>query len=210
LVLKSNGEIICEMPDDYRMLGYYSVVSGNEIHIIDNDPYSLSRNGGLTDVSLVEKYKISDEAYDKRKGTMREYIRQQRMQDPNFKLKPASNAPKEPKEAPGPESVEGIKVGDRCEVMPGARRGVVRYVGEIAAISAGGYWVGVQFDEPVGHNNGSVKGVQIFSCPQGYGAFIRGNNITVGDYPERDPFASDDEDCACNEATKSEANEDEI
>ena len=32
----------------------------------------------MTDVSLVEKYKMSDDAYDKRKGTMRDYIRQVR------------------------------------------------------------------------------------------------------------------------------------
>ena len=32
----------------------------------------------MTDVSLVEKYKMADDAYDKRKGTMRDYIRQVR------------------------------------------------------------------------------------------------------------------------------------
>ncbi len=54
--------------------------------------------------------------------------------------------------------------------------------------------VGVQFDEPLGHNDGTVKGVRIFECQDGFGAFVRGHNITVGDFPERDIFASDDED----------------
>lgn len=199
LVLKENGQVIGEMPDDHRKLGFYSVQSGMEIHIVDTDPYSLSRNGGLSDVSLVEKYKLSDEAYDQRKGTMREYIREQRKKNPNFKVgvkAPNGQQPEteEPKEIPGPESVEGITVDSRCEVKPGERRGTVRFVGEIPEIPSGGFWVGVQFDEPLGHNDGSVKGRTIFECQPGFGAFVRGHNITVGDFPERDPFASDDED----------------
>ena len=45
-----------------------------EIHIKDNDPHSLSKNGGLEDVSLVEKYEISEEAYEKREQTVRKEI----------------------------------------------------------------------------------------------------------------------------------------
>jgi tubulin-specific chaperone B len=45
----------------------------------------------------------------------------------------------------------------RCEVQPGARRGVVKWVGESEVLKAG-YWVGVHLDEPLGMNNGTVKG----------------------------------------------------
>lgn len=38
------------------------------IHIIDLDPSSVTSSGWLEDTSLVEKYKISDEAYDKLDG----------------------------------------------------------------------------------------------------------------------------------------------
>ncbi len=144
LILKDQGHVVGELADNNRKLGFYSVQSGMEIHIIDHDPFSLSRNGGLSDVTLVEKYKMSDEAYEKRSGTMREYIREQRKLNPNYKVGAKSGdptAPTEPKEVPGPESVEGITVGARCEVNPGARRGTVRFVGEIAEISAGGPWV---------------------------------------------------------------------
>jgi tubulin-specific chaperone B len=156
LILKSDGVTIREMGDNSKMLGFYSVVSGMEIHVIDTDPFSLSRGGGLTDVSLIQKYKMEDEVYEKRAGTMREFIREQRKKDPNFKLKPkmgpgtegaaknssadndviATNQP-----APGVESVAGMEVGMRCEVTPGARRGVVMFIGEIPEIKAGGYWV---------------------------------------------------------------------
>jgi tubulin-folding cofactor B len=205
LILKSNGRVICEMSDNNKKLGYYSVVSGNEIHIIDTDPFSLSRGGGLTDTSLVEKYRMSEEAYDQRKGTMRDYIREQRKADPNFKLKPNAQAAAMNKQnsalnkaeatgpPPGVETVAGIEVGSRCECNPGARRGVVKYVGEIEQIAAGGHWVGVQFDEPLGHNDGTCKGVTIFEgCPEGHGAFVRGKNVTVGDFPEIDLFGDDD------------------
>ncbi len=78
LILKESGRMICEMADNNKMLGFYSVSSGMEIHIIDTDPFSLSRGGGLTDVSLVQKYKMSEEDYDKKKGTLRDYIREQK------------------------------------------------------------------------------------------------------------------------------------
>jgi tubulin-folding cofactor B len=195
LLLKEQGHIICELSDNNRMLGFYNVQSGMEIHIIDNDPYSLSRNGGLTDVSLVEKFKLSDEAYDKRKGTMRDFIRNKRKEDPNYQLSAKARpdaAGASEAEAAGPppdaSSVEGVAVGQRCEVMPGARRGTVRFVGEIEEISAGGYWVGVEFDEPLGHNDGTVKGRVVFTCAPGFGAFVRGKNLQVGDFPVRDIF----------------------
>lgn len=149
LILKEHGHQICEMWDNSKMLGYYSVVSGMEIHIIDTDPFSLSKNGGLTDVSLVQKFKLSDEAYDQRKGTMRDYIREQRAKDPNFNLKSVKPSVatsstnteiSEPVPVPGIESIVGMKVGDRCEVTPGARRGVVAFLGEVSHLSAG-YWV---------------------------------------------------------------------
>lgn len=159
LILKNDGTMICEMKDDSKMLGFYSVCSGMEIHVVDTDPFSLSRGGGLTDTSLIQKYRMDDEVYDKKSGTMRDYIREQRKKDPNFKLKPkmgpgtekyvqramrgepASGNGEEGNVPPGVESVAGISIGMRCEATPGARRGVVRFVGEINEIKAGGYWV---------------------------------------------------------------------
>jgi len=35
LILKEHGHQICEMWDNTKMLGFYSVTSGMEIHIID-------------------------------------------------------------------------------------------------------------------------------------------------------------------------------
>lgn len=198
LIHRINGNNVQELADNSRMLGFYSVESGHEIHIIDTDPFSLSRGGGLTDVSLVEKFRMTDDDYDKRSGTMRDYIRKKRAEDPTFKLKPKSVPPPGVAGQPlapetGPETVAGIAVGNRCQVMPGKRRGVVMTVGEVEGLKAG-HWVGIKFDEPVGTNDGTVKGVKIFECEDGFGSFVRGKNVTVGDFPERDIMDDDSDD----------------
>jgi len=56
-----------------------------------------------------------------------------------------------------------MAVGNRCEVNPGGKRGEVRYIGKVPA-AAPGWWVGVQYDEPVGKNNGSIMGQRYFEC----------------------------------------------
>ena len=43
------------------------------LHCIDTDPTSLSANGWLEDVSKVQKYEISDEAYNLRENTYRKF-----------------------------------------------------------------------------------------------------------------------------------------
>merc|ERR1719152_443390 len=187
LILRENGTPICPMDDDSKMLGYYSVESGMEIHVIDEDPFSMSRNGGLENEHLVEKYRMTDEDYDKRKGTLREWIREQKAKDPNWKPpKPKMSvglggpqpepAPRDDGPPPGPESVAEMSVGARCEVMPGKRRGAVGYLGEV-----------------VGRNDGTRGGKTYFECSAGFGSFVRPKNVTCGDFPERDLLDEDDE-----------------
>jgi tubulin-folding cofactor B len=92
LLLKTTGggtvfyEILPETESD-RKLGYFNLPLGANVHCIDIDPYSSSAGGAYEDTSLVEKYKMSDEEYDKRKGTLREWGRQKKEEDPDFSLK---------------------------------------------------------------------------------------------------------------------------
>ncbi|TDH71493.1 hypothetical protein CCR75_006497 [Bremia lactucae] len=190
LVLHGDGSVYACLDNDERRLGFYSVQNGMRLHIVDNDPFSLSRSGGLEDVSRVKKYEISEDDYDKREKTVRAYKREQLAKDPNWKpmtMMKVNRPERDASSFPGPESIVSMKVGDRCEVQPGGRRGLVRFLGEIPEI-ASGYWVGVQFDEPVGKADGSVKGVFYFKCEPKYGGFIRPHNVAVGNFPVLDPL----------------------
>lgn len=53
------------------------------MHVIDLDPSSVTSGGWLEDTSLVEKYSISDEAYDKRDGTFRKFKEKLAYQNPS-------------------------------------------------------------------------------------------------------------------------------
>jgi tubulin-specific chaperone B len=247
LQIYSAGICVTEIPpdaDETLLLGYFSLSHGMRIHCIDLDPYSGSRGGQYEDVSLVEKYRMSDEAYNQRKGTLRDWERKQRERDPTFSLRKHaaqhaafqeaqrrakwglelpkgfmyndqgkvirvedehneggnseihSNTPSVPtEEEHDSTSVAGIEVGMRCEVQPGGRRGQVKFVGEVKEL-VGGYWVGVVFDEPVGKTDGCTPcGIRYFDAPgKQYGSFVRGKNVIVGDFPERDIFDEDDSD----------------
>ena len=54
--------------------------------------------------------------------------------------------------------------------------GAVRFCGRPVDF-AEGEWIGVEFEEPVGKNNGSVQGVEYFRCRQNHGLFVRPNQI---------------------------------
>ncbi|KAJ8340995.1 hypothetical protein SKAU_G00332860 [Synaphobranchus kaupii] len=61
-----------------------------------------------------------------------------------------------------------VRLGERVLVV-GQRTGVVRFYGKTSF--APGFWLGVELDKPSGKNNGSVGGVQYFSCPPKHGVF---------------------------------------
>jgi dynactin complex subunit len=61
------------------------------------------------------------------------------------------------------ELCDGFEVGMRCSVEPGDKRGEVKYVGPSQGGVPLGWWVGVQYDEPVGKNDGTSKGERCLS-----------------------------------------------
>lgn len=179
-----NGSKIAELSDNSRPFGFYSPLDGFQLHIVDLDPSSVTSGGWLEDTSLVEKYKISDEAYEKRDGTFKKFKEKLAHQKPSCAgTKVADNYME--------DLCANIKVGDRCQVEPGEKRGVVKYVGRAENLGPG-FWVGVQYDEPLGKHDGLVKGTRYFNCPPNHGGMVRPDKVQVGDYPERDPFEEEE------------------
>jgi tubulin-folding cofactor B len=194
LVLRDvDGRVVAAMDDDSKMLGYYGVANGMEVHVVDNDPMSLSAGGWLEDVSKVKKYEMSEEDYDRREGTYRQWKREQLAKDPTWTLEKEMCArrgvpyvpPEEINDDTGANDLKDIAVGARCEVNPGQKRGEVKFVGRCDALPPG-FWVGIQFDEPVGKNDGSINGKRMFECLDGYGSFQRPKNVSCGEFPALD------------------------
>ncbi|EEC78316.1 hypothetical protein OsI_18050 [Oryza sativa Indica Group] len=175
------GAMIADLDHDDATLASYSPYDGYRLHIIDLDPSSITSGGWLEDTSLVEKYTISDEAYNNLDTNFRKFKEKMAFKNPT------SDDKQQQSDKHMEELCANIKVGDRCEVEPGAKRGTVKFVGRAEALGRG-FWVGVQYDEPLGKHDGMVKGIRFFECPQGHGAIVRPEKVKVGDYPERDPF----------------------
>ncbi|XP_035988739.1 CAP-Gly domain-containing linker protein 3 isoform X2 [Fundulus heteroclitus] len=62
----------------------------------------------------------------------------------------------------------GIRLGDRV-VIAGQKIGTLRFCGSTEF--SGGLWAGVELDKPEGKNDGSVAGVQYFTCRLKHGIF---------------------------------------
>mmetsp|Transcript_10348 Transcript_10348/g.11231 ORF Transcript_10348/g.11231 Transcript_10348/m.11231 type:complete len:240 (-) Transcript_10348:255-974(-) len=182
----SSHEVVCDMNENEAALGQYPVVDYFYLHVIDLDPNSISANGAFDDVSQVEKYEISEADYDKRTDSVRRFKQLQKQKNPDLfnKCKLSDDHLK--------EEADKIEVGQRCQLTIGERRGVVKYVGKVTGM-AKGFWVGVHLDEPTGDGDGAHKGKTYFECPEPYGAFVRPDQLEVGDFPEKDPFASSDD-----------------
>ncbi|KAL3814265.1 hypothetical protein ACJIZ3_015533 [Penstemon smallii] len=177
------GDKVSVLGDNTRPIGYYSPQNGFRMHVIDLDPSSVTSGGWLEDTSLVEKYKITDEAYDKLDGTYKKFKEKLGHRYPTQESKISDSYME--------ELCANIKVGDRCQVEPGEKRGVVKFVGRAETL-APGFWIGVQYDEPLGKHDGMVKGKRYFECPPLFGGMVRPDKVKVGDFPEQDPFEEEE------------------
>ena len=207
--------------DDETKLGFFSPEDGFCLRFDDDNPCSLAKAGWLEDTSLVQKYEMNDADYDRREGTFREFARKRREQDPGWTLEKEMSARRNGGVAVSASScstaaaataenttnpldddhqrdlASSIKPGDRCEVNPGGKRALVRFVGNNIETLPKGFWVGVEYDEPVGKNDGRPpkSDKTVFECAANHGGFVRPAGVTVGDFPPADGalFDSDDE-----------------
>ncbi|KAG6886787.1 hypothetical protein C0992_002372 [Termitomyces sp. T32_za158] len=178
---ESDSEALATLSDNYKQLGYYGVRDYQVLRVVDTNP-SSSFTGQMTDVSQVDKFELTPEEYARRQDTVLAY--KQRHQMGRFAPKPEESVLDD--EIPAISA--DIVIGARCEVEstePGLKkRGVVQFVGPTKFSK--GVWVGIEYDEPIGKNDGSVQGERYFSCRNNYGVFVRPDKLKVGDYPAED------------------------
>ncbi|XP_060068793.1 tubulin-folding cofactor B-like isoform X2 [Ylistrum balloti] len=192
-VYDKDDKLICKLDSDDALLGSFPVDDGMRLHVVD----ATVRLGEFEDTSKVEKYEMSEDAYSKRSDSVRAFKERNKMGrfkeiSPEEQNRLAEEKAK--KDEAEKQKAESINIGDRCEVRvpeQPAKRGQVKYVG--LTDFKEGLWVGVQYDEPMGKNDGSVKGKQYFECPDKYGGFVRVSHVEVGDFPEEDLGFSDDD-----------------
>ncbi|KAJ3394073.1 hypothetical protein HDU84_000101 [Entophlyctis sp. JEL0112] len=176
---------ICSLDDDTKMVGFYPVQDFMRIHVVDTNPHRVK--GAYTDVSQVKKFEISDEEYSKRSDSVRAF--KQRMKLGRFADGSSEASASTTDGDDFSAAAAKIKVGDRCEVTVDdegglAKRGEVKFVG--LTKFKPGYWIGIEYDEPLGKHDGSVDGQRYFDARPRHGAFARPNKVRVGDYPEED------------------------
>lgn len=87
-----------------------------------------------------------------------------------------------------------FQIGSRVQVH--GNNGIVRFIGQTAF--AAGKWVGVELDEQLGKNDGSVQNQRYFDCPANHGVFVRASQVKVlnvgGSLKEEDDEDEDDDD----------------
>jgi len=183
----------------------HGVANRSLLYCNDTNPHSDARGGGFEDVSLVKKFELTDEEYDKRENTYRAYKRRMIAKDPNWLPKHVieARARKLAKDGPPvpPEEEEEVnmrmQVGMRCEAI-GGRRGVIRWIGMVPETKSEHVFIGVEFDEPEGKHDGVIEGKRYFQTAPKSGAFVASVKVKAGkEFVEVDPFAdsdSDDED----------------
>ncbi|KAL2477298.1 Tubulin-folding cofactor B [Forsythia ovata] len=191
------GAKVSDIGDNMRPLGFYSPQDGFRLHIIDMDPSSVTSGGWLEDTvnesileaefaagSLISWEVINLNLIWPTTGTFRKFKEKLGHQHPSDHESKISDNFME-------DVCANMKVGDRCQVEPGEKRGIVKFVGRAETL-APGFWVGVQYDEPLGKHDGKVKGKRYFDCPPLHGAVVRPDKVKVGDFPERDPFEEEE------------------
>ncbi|KAK1772625.1 cell polarity protein alp11 [Phialemonium atrogriseum] len=187
LKTSTNERIAIEAPDEETgRLTAFPLSPYAELHVTDTRPPGARPN--YTDTSGVEKYVMPAEEYAKKSDSVLAWKKAQKL----GRFDPDAPNQEKAKIAAFAEEVEtrGIAVGKRCRVGGNdARRGEVKYVGEVKEIPGGlGAWVGIQLDEPVGKNDGSIGEARYWGQPSELkrGVFVRPERVEIGDWPVMD------------------------
>ncbi|PYH92027.1 Cap-Gly domain-containing protein [Aspergillus ellipticus CBS 707.79] len=210
LLLKTPGHPDQWVEGDDSIIGDWGLMKGSEIEVHDTRPQSARPN--FTDLSSVEKYVLPTSTYESLPNSVLAWKKNQKLGrfDPNTLAPEESMRQQSEKDAVEIQE-RGIAVSKRAIILPSSpphiRRGTVRFIGPVPTIPYPGVdtklvdldrgalprWVGIEFDEPLGKNNGSVGGKSYFSCPNNTGVFVKPEKVEIGDFPPLELDDLDDE-----------------
>ncbi|KAF8315378.1 hypothetical protein DL93DRAFT_2135908 [Clavulina sp. PMI_390] len=170
------------LSDDERTLASYSPVDYAHLKVVNLNPTTDAV--GFDDEANVPKFELSQEEYDKRTDTVKAFIERHKLG--RFADHPGSTT-----------TPSSIPIGARCKVRDAdafyERRGLVRFVGTTSfGKSPGSLWVGVELDEPLGKNDGSVQGERYFDCRPKHGVFVKPEQVNIGEFPPIDITEEDE------------------
>ncbi|KAG8197239.1 hypothetical protein JTE90_011390 [Oedothorax gibbosus] len=86
-----------------------------------------------------------------------------------------------PTRTPSP-GARALREGDRVQIAPSTagggpiKTGLLRYLGHTDF--AAGEWAGIELDDPLGKNDGTVAGKRYFRCPPNYGLFSPAHKVS--------------------------------
>lgn len=136
-----------QLDDDDALLGSYPIENEMRLHVVDQ----VNNLIGLE--SSMEKFELSDKQYDERRNTVRDYLKTHHLGKYNEDEMKALEERKKQEHGEQEKKAESINIGDRCVVTRGSRRvGTVQYKGTFHLKP--GIFIGVEFDEPLGMNDG--------------------------------------------------------
>lgn len=146
LAIAQNSEI------ENRSLQELGVSDGMAIKVLDTRPKELIQT--FSDETLVDKYVMDDDTYAARRDTVLAFKQRNKL----GRFDPAKDA-RSTVDHSDPDVPADMIPGARCQVdlLSGSgsntRRGTIRFVGPTKF--AAGTWIGVEYDEPVGKNDGT-------------------------------------------------------
>lgn len=182
-LLNKDKKLLCEIDDDSKMLGFYPCEDGYLLEVIANKTV-LGVPFDQEDPNF-ERFKLSDEEYAKKSGTLKEFLSKNKLAHYDSEIKELKEKQAKEKLEKEKQLIDEMKIGSRCQVTAAGaptRLGTVMYLGPIG--DKPGYFVGVKYDEPLGKNDGSVDGKRYFECLPKYGGFVKPDCVTCGDFPE--------------------------
>lgn len=136
-------------------------------------------------------FRISDEEYAKRTDS----VLQWKMRNHYGRFNPDLRRSLESYRQLQQERIDTLQIDQRCSVESegqAERRGWLRFIGTITGLSDQDIWCGVEFDDPVGKNDGSFKGRSYFGPVKlNHGGFVKPLTVRTG--PEFLPRIKDDQ-----------------